>query len=148
MDAVQQQFTRLELSLSSARDERERDLARFGLSRYFLSPAQWNIIWGDKAGITHNFLVFSPEQHGQPARGVCPPTWESGKTELHPICRVFINFHECNMRHPINVAAKYNGSRFEQTNEGSGPVNYHASESGMNEESAEWTQSFVCLLIH
>ena len=150
VDAVQQQFTRLELdlSLSSAPDERERDLARFGLSRYFLSPAQWNIIWGDKAGITHNFLVFSPEQHGQPARGVCPPTWESGKTELHPICRVFINFHECNMRHPINVAAKYNGSRFEQTNEGSGPVNYHASESGMNEESAEWTQSFVCLLIH
>ena len=52
---------------AAARDERERDLARFGLSRYFLSPAQWNIIWGDKAGITHNFLVFSPEQHRQPA---------------------------------------------------------------------------------
>ena len=73
---MQKQFTRLELtstpllSLNTARDERERDLARFGLSRYFLSPAQWNIIWGDKAGITHNFLVFSPEQHRQPARGV------------------------------------------------------------------------------
>ena len=73
---MQKQFTRLELtstpllSLNTARDERERDLARFGLSRYFLSPAQWNIIWGDKAGITHNFLVFSPEQHSQQARGV------------------------------------------------------------------------------
>ena len=43
-----------------------RDLDRFGLSRYFLSPAQWNIIWGDKAGITHNFLVFSSEQHSPP----------------------------------------------------------------------------------
>ena len=69
MDAVQQQFTRLEFSLSSAPDERERDLARFGLSRYFLSPAQWNIIWGDKAGITHNFLVFSSEQHSVHPRG-------------------------------------------------------------------------------
>ena len=43
--------------------ERVREMARFGLSRYFLSSAQWNIIWGDKAGITHNFLVFSAEQH-------------------------------------------------------------------------------------
>ena len=51
------------LPVNNLLEMRERDLARFGLSRYFLSPAQWNIIWVDKAGITHNFLVFSPEQH-------------------------------------------------------------------------------------
>ena len=119
-----------------------RDLDRFGLSRYFLSPAQWNIIWGDKAGITHNFLVFSSEQHSVHPRGSLGTKhfqpWPSAVTAL-------IHFHECNMRLLINVAeSKHNENKFEQTNQRSAPVNYHARVEWMRSPLNGHNHLFVC----